>query len=133
MPKISLYDRAVGDYTQGKHALASAHVDDVMCDMAGYHLQQSVEKLLKYQIELQGDQFPYTHNISQLLDKITTPVPDWIIDNREKLTQYESLTRYSSVKVAALIDLKQMFTQLEKYLSQIKPPAEHNPQCTPKL
>jgi len=74
MGKISLYDRAVGDYKQGLRALSDAHVDDVMCDMAGYHLQQSVEKLLKYQIELQGENFPFTHDISQLLDVVVGDV-----------------------------------------------------------
>ena len=133
MGKISLYDRAVGDYKQGLHALSNASVDDVMCDLAGYHLQQSVEKLLKYQIELQGEQFPYTHSISMLLDEVKIDVPDWIINNRETFTKYEAMTRYSNTKVASAIDLKGWYQLLGEYIEQLKPQIVENCQCKPQI
>jgi len=133
MGKISLYDRAVGDFKQGLHALKDAHIDDVMCDMAGYHLQQAVEKLLKHLITLQGDEFPFTHDISLLLDKISSDVPQWIIDNRETLIKYEALTRYSSVKVASVTNLQEWYSLLEKYIAELKPIGEDNCTYVPKL
>jgi len=133
MGSISLYDRAVGDYKQGLHALGDAHIDDVMCDMAGYHLQQAVEKLLKYQIELQGDRFPFTHDISQLLDDVVTDVPDWIVANRETLTKYEAHTRYSSVKVASVTNLREWYIFLGEYIQSLKPENDDEFSCEPKL
>ena len=124
MGDISLYKRAVGDYKLGRKALEDAYTDDVMCDLSGYLLQQTVEKLLKFQIELQGDDFPFTHKIPQLLDKVKGPVPAWIVDNREKLTSFEALTRYSSVKVASVTDLRIWYDQIEEYIAQLSPDVE---------
>ena len=124
MGDISLYKRAVGDYKLGRKALEDASTDDVMCDLAGYLLQQTVEKLLKFQIELQGDEFPFTHKIPQLLDMVKVPVPAWIVDNREKLTSFEALTRYSSVKIASVTDLQIWYDQAEEYMARFNPNIE---------
>jgi len=119
MGKISLYDRAIVDYKQGVRALADAHVDDAMCDMAGYHLQQSVEKLLKYQIEQKGEVFPFTHDIALLIDMVDD-VPSWIIDNSQTITKYEALTRYSSVKVASRTYLTNWYKLLHDYIDNLR-------------
>jgi len=133
MDKISLYDRAVGDYKLGKRALADAYEDEVLCDLAGYLLQQSIEKLLKFQIELQGDEFDFTHSISKLIDQVKNEVPDWIVTNREKLTSYNTKTRYSSVRIASITDLKEFYCNLESYLEKVKPTIDFNADAEPKL
>ena len=133
MGEISLYMRAVGDYKLGRKALEDAHINDVMCDLAGYHLQQAIEKLLKYQIELQGDEFPFTHKIPQLLDKICTPVPEWIVSNREVLTSYEVLARYSTIKIASVTDLRGWYDLAGEYIDQLAPKSDDDFDCPPLL
>ena len=130
MGKISLYDRAVVDYKQGIRALADAHIDDAMCDMAGYHLQESVEKLLKYQIEQKGEIFPFSHDISLLIDMVDD-VPSWIIDNSQTLTKYEALTRYSSVKVASRTHLNNWYKLLSDYIDNLRPKEEIREEFSP--
>ncbi len=63
--------------------------------LVAYHAQQCVEKLLKAYLIYQCVDFPYTHNISTLLE-LTGKTTDWPISlsEAEILTPYAVSTRY---------------------------------------
>lgn len=43
--------------------------DEVYLNYVTYHVQQAAEKMLKFQIEMQGKQYPHTHRIGVLVDE----------------------------------------------------------------
>ena len=132
MGEISLYARALSDFKAGKILFAHVNVDDNIVDIIGYHLQQSVEKLLKFQIEIQGGQFPFTHDIAVLAD-LVGEVPNWILENIETLTKYGVKTRYSSVRIASIKVLETLYDKLEIYLCELKPEEDASFKYNPKF
>ena len=128
MGEISLFDRAVGDYKLGKLALENSHIDDTFIDQAGYHLQQSIEKLLKFQISLKGEKFLHTYDIAVLIDLIDE-VPQWVIDSSETISKYGVKTRYSSMRIASEKILQRMYNNLGEYLEQVRPVVDNKFDC----
>ena len=63
--------------------------------LISYHAQQCAEKYLKAYLVYQGVDFPYTHNISILLE-LCSEHADWPkeLEDAEELTQYVITTRY---------------------------------------
>lgn len=76
------------------------HPDDpYYINMSAYHLQQSVEMTLKYEMEQNGIEFQKTHNITQLIQMIRASgadidIPDFIDDASERFTVWEATARY---------------------------------------
>ena len=62
--------------------------------LIAYHAQQCVEKCLKAYLVFRGVDFPYTHNISRLLELCLDT--DWqdTMRDAEELTPYAITTRY---------------------------------------
>ena len=77
--------------------------DEVQLDIAAYHVQQAVEKTLKFMLAEQGIAYKKTHSILTLLDQMDSAniaYPDWLYHNAETLTGYAEETRYSDNLVA---------------------------------
>lgn len=70
-------------------------VPDTPYRLVAYHAQQCAEKYLKAFLILNGIDFPYTHNISALLE-LCADVADWTdtLSDAEELTQYAVTVRY---------------------------------------
>jgi len=86
------------DYADEDMKMASLGVDvpdESLNRLTAYHLQQSVEKNLKAYLVYCGVDFPYTHNISLLLEfcEKHIEVPSEI-SNAESLTPYAVSARY---------------------------------------
>ena len=100
---ISLLRRAKRDIALC-HKILDDIEDDVDIDIAGYHLQQGVEKYIKYKIQLKGVIYPKTHDIYKLLDLCDAnniDMPHWIDENADTLNSYLSESRYGSSIVAS--------------------------------
>ena len=125
MAIITLHRRAETDYVMGLNALDNADADDTFVDFAGYTLQQSVEKLLKFQLQSRGVKFPYKHDIDLLLDIMdddsnTYNVPDWVREHAHTLTRYEAQTRYSSVKIASKGLLRRLYVNQKEFIDSLR-------------
>ncbi|MCL1877620.1 MAG: HEPN domain-containing protein [Defluviitaleaceae bacterium] len=132
MGEISLYNRAVSDFRAGKILMQNMDTDENLVDIVGYHLQQAVEKLLKFQIEMQGDTYPFTHDIAVLMDLVDS-VPNWVKDHAETLMQYGVKTRYSSMRVASKATVLKLYDHLEKYIETSKPNETTDTLSSPKI
>jgi HEPN domain-containing protein len=132
MGEISLYSRALSDFNAGRILLNHLDTDENIIDIVGYHLQQSVEKLLKFQIEMQGDVFPFTHDISVLMDFVDN-IPEWLREHSETLMKYGVKTRYSSLRIASKKIVLQLYDYHEKYLESVKPKNQADIDAMPKI
>jgi HEPN domain-containing protein len=87
-------NRAYSDLAIAKADIHNAYIED-LC----YHTQQAVEKavkslLLKYDVE-----FPYVHNIAQLLtllEEAGQEIPEFVRES-EKLTRFAVFARYPGI------------------------------------
>lgn len=69
---------------------------------AAYMTQQSIEKTLKYLIELKTGNQPWGHDIRKLVmqgQKAGVYIPQKIIDKADVYTNWEVITRYYPTKV----------------------------------
>lgn len=96
-----LYKLAKTDLQMAKNNLALLEdvKDNIYLNYIAYHVQQSVEKMLKLQIELLGESYPRTHNIAVLVDRcieLSIDVPELIQDCDVMITEWATGTRYDS-------------------------------------
>ena len=120
--EISLLRRAKGDLATCKRNLAH-WVDEVEIDIAAYHLQQALEKMLKFKLALQGIPWQFTHDISQLLDHFDThkiSYPHWVDDYSITITQFATMTRYGKNLVASTRVLNKIVPLVEEYLQLLE-------------
>lgn len=99
MCDIRLFRSALMDYETAEMIWKSAYQDEMILNNAAYHLQQSVEKVLKGALECVGITVPNTHKISKLIKMISDHganivLTDWIDSHSEMLSEWESETRY---------------------------------------
>ena len=100
MCDIRLFQSARMDYDTAVLIWKAPYNDERFLNNAAYHLQQSVEKLLKAALECIGVTVPNTHRINRLVKMIgdhgaNLMVTDWIDDHAEMLSEWEVQTRYN--------------------------------------
>jgi len=99
--------------------------DELEFDIAAYHLQQALEKTLKHQITLLGEDFNWTHEIKHLwsqLDNVGYTPPEWIWQNHQLLTDFATKTRYGESMVATKREVEEFIVLLDEYIQQIEKP-----------
>ena len=97
--------------------------DELEVDIAAYHLQQALEKTLKHQITLQGEDYPKTHEIKRLwaqLARLNAPPPEWIWEHRQLLTDFAEKTRYGESLIATQREVEEFIILLEAYITDIE-------------
>lgn len=102
MCDIRLFRSALMDYETAEMIWKSAYQDEMILNNAAYHLQQSVEKVLKSALECVGITVPNTHKISKLIKMISDHganivLTDWIDSHSEMHNEWESLTSVFSL------------------------------------
>lgn len=95
----TLLDLAFADLVAAKQLSDNALSDEIFLNYAGHHLQQAVEKCIKYQLDQLGADFPKTHNISQLIlfakkENLDLIITDYIDEHSEMFTAWEAMSRY---------------------------------------
>jgi len=114
-----LCNKAIRDIKTVEWARSQLGADEDFMDIACYHSQQAIEKLLKFIIEISGEDYPKTHDIARLcvvieiLPNIT--LPDTLIMMSETLTLWEATSRYRDIFKATtrqLVIAQEIFDEL---------------------
>jgi HEPN domain-containing protein len=95
--------------------------DELSINIAAYHTQQAIEKLLKSVLNLSGVTYPATHNLSLLMDLATQKqiaYPDWLDEVSFMLNAWSTQTRYNASFVAARRDVLKILGRLEEWMAQ---------------
>lgn len=121
-----LYGLAEADYKFAKmnFEYLKATSDDMFVNMIAYHIQQAVEKLIKYLIERKGKRYPKTHDITELIDtceEISIVIPQEIIENDVLITKWCTQTRYNINFKASVRKIEMLLPIIEKWLIQEQP------------
>lgn len=65
-----LYERGVVQYKNAEFNWKSRSTNDIYVDTACFNLHQAIEFLLKYLIEMTGNIYPETHDLSVLIENL---------------------------------------------------------------
>jgi HEPN domain-containing protein len=119
----TLLRRARGDLKMAKATLL-CNVDDVeSLDSAAYIVTQSLEKVLKYALELKGDPHGKSHDFSGLINhakRAGVIIPEWL-DNRltvKELNSYATETRYLKSFLADFNTLRDYIDKIDKMIQE---------------
>ncbi|MDF2614510.1 MAG: hypothetical protein K0S71_2296 [Clostridia bacterium] len=96
--------------------------DEVYLNYIAYHVQQAAEKMLKFQIEMQGEQYPHTHKIGVLVDKclsLQVDIPELLQDYDVVITEWATGTRYDSAFVTSRRQLVKVIDCLDNWFVKI--------------
>ncbi|MCM1283414.1 MAG: HEPN domain-containing protein [Muribaculaceae bacterium] len=99
MCDVRLFRSAKMDYETAVTIWRSPYNDELILNNVAYHLQQTVEKVMKGALECVGVTVPNTHKISKLVKMISDHganlvITDWIDEHSEMLGEWEAQTRY---------------------------------------
>jgi HEPN domain-containing protein len=85
---------------------------DVSLNLAAYHTQQAIEKIVKALVNLSGVEYPRTHDVDLMIPLINSEifkVPDWVVDGTALFLKWEASARYKTSPVT-------VYTRVQKYL-----------------
>ena len=103
MRKVDMLQRAYMDIQAAKAISIYKFDDELQYDALAYHVQQAIEKLMKYELESGGIEYPFDHRVNilyELMKKNNLNPPGWIWQNRVVLNEYATSTRYGEDQVA---------------------------------
>ena len=113
---------AKADYSIAKLTVSTMQ-DELSINIAAYHAQQAIEKLMKAMLNLEGIVYPATHNISLLLDiaqEKHIPFPAWLDDITFLLNGWATQTRYNASFVAARRDVVRILSLIDGWIQEIE-------------
>ena len=96
--------------------------DVMITDQAAYHIQQGLEKALKYQTEISGSDYKKIHNLIGLIydvEKTGLEVSDELKAMAYQITDWEASSRYNddfSVNQEDLLKAIRLYEELEKQI-----------------
>lgn len=128
---MNFHDRGNGDITVARMILSptgNPTNDESVYDIAAYHVQQGIEKELKYILhdilgEDENSNSFKTHNITDLIGQVEShgiDVPDEIVDLAYDLKEWEAATRYSHSSVAKTEEIKEAIDAYERFADHVK-------------
>jgi HEPN domain-containing protein len=90
--RISLLDRAKVDLKSCKMILENADADELFQDIAAFHIQQAIEKALKFWLSITGKEPPKTHDTHVLIENLENEnqkMPVWLSDNADLINEFK--------------------------------------------
>ncbi len=120
-------DKGLFLIAKADHAIAKLTVssmqDELSINIAAYHAQQAIEKLMKAMLNLEGVAYPATHNISLLIDvaqEKEVHFPDWLDDITFLLNGWATQTRYNASFVASRRDVTRILALIDNWIQEIE-------------
>ena len=99
MKEETLFDRGISNYNVALVLRENVSGDEMFLNHIGYHLQQSLELVLKFILEQNGVEYPNTHDIEQLImlgenNGVDMYLTEYVEDHGEMFSQWEAKSRY---------------------------------------
>lgn len=100
MCDVRLFRSAWMDFQTAQMIWEQPCNDEMILNNAAYHLQQTVEKVIKGALECAGITVPNTHKITKLIQMVSNHganlvITEWLDDHSEMLSEWEAETRYN--------------------------------------
>lgn len=120
-----LYLLAKSDFQFGKESYERLKqtTDQLYLNKVAYFMQQAVEKILKFELEIHNIVYPKTHDIARLMDKClenNIAVPEKLIEMDREITSWCTATRYDCDFYVSKRYLEKVIIELEEWFEQIE-------------
>lgn len=120
-----LYPRALVKYENAMNSYKKLGVDDAYVDDCCYNLQQTLELLLKYMVEMRGNRYAENHDVRAQLNKLSSagialPCFDKIRNMASTINSWEAESRYLDSFVATIEDIDDVRNIVEELLEYCK-------------
>ena len=116
--KVSLLDRAKADLKAAKHNMALGESDDVVMDISAYLCSQCAEKVVKYVIALEGNDYVADHRTdSYLQDLKNLDVRVLVEETASRLDAWSTTIRYAGTIKSNKKAIKEVFIVCEKLIA----------------
>lgn len=122
----TLFDKAIQNFNVAKIIYSTTATDDeAYLNYVGYHLQQSVELTIKYILEMNGIEYPKSHDIEQLIrlanrNNVNLFLTEYIEEHSEMFSSWEAKTRYILNYRLEEKKINKAIDALEKYLKIVE-------------
>lgn len=116
-----LWEKANNDFKVVKLIINSK--DRALKGICCYHIQQCIEKCLKYVLDMKGIKYKYKHDLTPLVNtclNLGVRIPETIQDNIDTLTDWESSSRYDANFDAIDSDIEELIIGAEELLKNVK-------------
>ena len=122
----TLLDLAYGDLEVAKLTYDSP--DDLL-NASAYHVEQAIEKGIKYFAQENGFDYEKTHNLTALVDAIEdagvhVPLEEYLYEQLDTLKSWETESRYLSDFYVKPKKVKRLIEEVEISLNSIKEEVE---------
>ncbi len=100
MNNETLFDKAKQNLKVAESIYSTIAInDEAYLNYVGYHIQQALELSIKYVLEMNGVNYPKTHDIDQLIrlaniNNVDLYLNEYIDDHSEMFSLWEARTRY---------------------------------------
>lgn len=116
----SLLDIAIMNFNVAGELHQKKTDDPIRLNIIGYHLQQATELALKHLLEMEGKNYPRTHDIGDLIGLLNDSENlDSIELLSSKITEMESKTRYDKDFSASIRVIEKMFPLIGNFLKKV--------------
>lgn len=97
--------------------------DECEVNFIAYHLQQALEKCLKFQLEIKGVPYPFTHEISKLWKadgEVKESLTGELREESETISNWESQGRYIKGYLVSMKDAKNMLKLIKEHVVKVR-------------
>ena len=123
MKNYSLLDRAKKDAWNARLVFAHWDGDELSYDIAAYHVQQAVEKSMKYVLSQNKVVFKKQHDAAFLKEQFegnSIGLPEWFVPNMDTLDKFVTQARYGTDLVGARAKILELLGYVEEYIESIE-------------
>ena len=132
MNNETLFDKAKQNLKVAESIYSTIAInDEAYLDYVGYHIQQALELSIKYMLEMNGVNYPKTHDIDQLIrlaniNNVELYLNEYIDDHSEMFSLWEARTRYILNYRLEKRKIKRSLTKTKTYMDVIEKMISHH-------
>ena len=132
MNNETLFDKEKQSYKVAESIYSTIAInDEAYLNYVGYHIQQALELSIKYMLEMNGVNYPKTHDIDQLIrlaniNNVELYLNEYIDDHSEMFSLWEARTRYILNYRLEKRKIERSLTETKSYLDVIEKMISHH-------
>lgn len=132
MNNETLFDKAKQNLKVAESIYSTIAInDEAYLNYVGYHIQQALELSIKYMLEMNGVNYPKTHDIDQLIrlaniNNVELYLNEYIDDHSEMFSLWEARTRYILNYRLEKRKIERSLTETKLYLDVIEKMISHH-------
>ena len=132
MNNETLFDKAKQNLKVAESIYSTIAInDEAHLNYVGYHIQQALELSIKYMLEMNGVNYPKTHDIDQLIrlaniNNVELYLNEYIDDHSEMFSLWEARTHYILNYRIEKRKIERSLTETKSYLDVIEKMISHH-------